>query len=426
MLKRRACRLAGLLAACAAAFAADATDASQLQGKVLLGYQGWFNCPLPGVTGATWSHWSKALPSPDSIAVDLYPDLSEFAPDELCQIPGETIAGKPAYLFSAWSRKTVQRHFEWMRDYGLDGVLVQRFVTDIPGRRNSGDIVVKNIVAAAAATGRVFAVEYDITGADPARLEDILESDWRYLVDDLKITQQSGYLRHNGKPLVSVWGAGFTHVTTTPEITSRVVRWFQTDAPVRYRAAYMGGVPSRWRTANNDAKPDPAWSEVYAHMDVIQPWTVGRYKDEPTAARWKTDMLDPDLAESRRRGQLYMPVIFPGFSWHNLNRQSPENQIPRNGGEFLWGQAYRAKLAGADVLKIAMFDEVNEGTAVFKAAPSRIAAPEPGYWLTLDADGKPLPSDWYLRIAGAITRMFHGQLAPTPKLPPLPAPAARN
>ena len=50
-------------------------------------------------------------------------------------------------------------------------------------------------------------------------------------------------------------------------------------------------------------------------------------------------------------------VIFPGFSWYNLNRGAAQNQIPRNGGAFLWRQAYNARRAGAQILKIAMFDE---------------------------------------------------------------------
>jgi hypothetical protein len=67
-------------------------------------------------------------------------------------------------------------------------------------------------------------------------------------------------------------------------------------------------------------------------------------------------------------------------------------------------------MAGAMVLKIAMFDEVNEGTAIFKAASQRQDAPDQGFWLTLDADGADLPSDWYLRLAGEITRMFQGEI----------------
>ena len=74
-------------------------------------------------------------------------------------------------------------------------------------------------------------------------------------------------------------------------------------------------------------------------------------------------------------------------------------------------------MAGVKVLKIAMFDEVDEGTAILKVVSSRKEAPDQGFWLTLDAYGAELPSDWYLRLAGEITRMFYGELAPDPKVP---------
>jgi hypothetical protein len=152
-------------------------------------------------------------------------------------------------------------------------------------------------------------------------------------------------------------------------------------------------------------------------MDVVQPWNVGRYGTIEAADRWKDSMVAPDVKKAAENKQVYMPVIFPGFSWNNLKRNGRPNQIPRLKGEFLWRQAYNAKVAGATVLKIAMFDEVDEGTAIFKAASKRSQAPDQGYWLTLDADGEDLPGDWYLRLAGEITRMFHGDGAPSPKLP---------
>jgi hypothetical protein len=69
------------------------------------------------------------------------------------------------------------------------------------------------------------------------------------------------------------------------------------------------------------------------------------------------------------------------------------------------------------MLKIAMFDEVNERTAVFKGAARKQDAPAQGFWLTLDADGATLPSDWYLRLAEEITRIFHGETPPRAELP---------
>ena len=103
---------------------------------------------LPQDGSGRWTHWSRGVPTADTLIIDLYPDLSELDPDERCEIPGMTIGGKPAYLFSSRNRKTVSRHFRWMKEYGLDGVLVQRFVERIARERAGGDVVLKNIMAA--------------------------------------------------------------------------------------------------------------------------------------------------------------------------------------------------------------------------------------------------------------------------------------
>src|SRR5580704_7558451 len=143
---------------------AASVDASTLDNKVLLGYQGWFACPQDGTN---WSHWSRGVPSAETLSIDLFPYLRYFDADERCEIPGMTIAGKPAYLFSSRNPKTVSRHFRWMKEYGLDGVLVQRFVGDIRARRAGGDVVLRNVMAAARESGRTFAIEYDISGGNP-------------------------------------------------------------------------------------------------------------------------------------------------------------------------------------------------------------------------------------------------------------------
>ncbi len=99
-------------------FAASTVDPSTLDGKVLIGYQGWFTCPADG--SGRWAHWFRGTPAPDTLSVELYPDVSELDPEERCEIPGMTIGGNPAYLFSPRNPKTVMRYFQWMRQYWLD------------------------------------------------------------------------------------------------------------------------------------------------------------------------------------------------------------------------------------------------------------------------------------------------------------------
>ena len=144
--------LAALLLACGAAFAAAPgdPDPTTLDKKVLLGYQGWFNCAGDGSPQNNWRSWARGAPPPRrSPSTCIRTSPSSIAAD-LCAVPGMTIGGKPAYLFSAWNPKTVAVHFRWMKEYGLDGVLVQRFVSSIAAKRASGDVVLKNILMAAA------------------------------------------------------------------------------------------------------------------------------------------------------------------------------------------------------------------------------------------------------------------------------------
>ena len=54
---------------------------------------------------------------------------------------------------------------------------------------------------------------------------------------------------------------------------------------------------------------------------------------------------------------------------------------------------------GVRTVFVGMFDEVDEGTAMFKVAATRSDAPEEVPLVTLDVDGERLPSDWYLRLA---------------------------
>ena len=59
----------------------------------------------------------------------------------------------------------------------------------------------------------------------------------------------------------------------------------------------------------------------------------------------------------------------------------------------------------------AMFDEVNEGTAIFKCTDN----PPVGESTFLTYEG--LPSDFYLKLVGKASRMMRGELPMTDALP---------
>jgi hypothetical protein len=390
-------------------------DPSALTGKHLFGYQGWFSCPGDG--GANrWVHWFRSnTPSAANATFDLWPDVSELDDDELFATNLSMPGGGTGRLYSAYKAKTVARHFAWMKAAGIDGVFVQRFLVDVKNAstRKIRDQVLNNVRAGAEAHGRVFAIMYDISGATESTLVADLEAEWQHLVVDLKITDSPRYQRHAGKPVLAIWGLGFSDRPGTAVQAKKLLDDLHSGAaPV----AIMGGVPSGWRTLDDDSKTDAAWAPVYRAFDVVSPWSVGRYTNDAGADKFKTDHIVPDLAALKPLNVSYMPVVFPGFSWHNLNGD-PLNQIPRRGGAFYWRQVYNAVQAGSTMLYGAMFDEVDEGTAFFKIAPSHAALPAQGTFVAWDADGATLPSDWYLRLGGAATQTLRGELAPSPQLP---------
>ncbi len=393
-------------------------DFTTLDGKVLFGYQGWFGCP--GDWGGNWRHYAKGTPSPTNLKIDMWPDVRELPNSELCKATNFTIGGKPAYLFSSRNAAVVDMHFKWMRDYGLDGVLIQRFMVDLKYYRSDNGIWLTNILASAKKYGRTVAIEYDLSNASHSTWDADLQADWKYLVDEVKLTSHPNYLHHKGKPLVSVWGMGMASENRRPpeqpEDAIALIDWFHKNEVQKYQASVMGGVPATFRTLTRDARTDSGWLDVYRTFDAVQPWNVGRIRTLDDVNGWWKTRVEEDSKWLTDAGVLYMPSVFPGFSWNNLNEGS-RNEIPRLGGRFIWQQAMVAARAGVGAVKIAMFDEVNEGTAMFKVAPTKEHSPDQGWWLTLDADGEELPSDWYLHLSREITKVIKGGRAPSTEIP---------
>jgi hypothetical protein len=412
--------LALLIGSVLPAWSQDTVDATTLTGKYMCGYQGWFQCPGDG-SGGGWFHWfHNQDPSYPQLKCDLFPDLGEFSPTDLFATNMKYPDGSAVKLYSSYRLNTQLMHFRWMKENNIDGVWIQRFGPKHVGWNDFTNKVLLNCKQAAETYGRVFTVMYDISGANNSTLFNDMTTDWKYLVDTFKVTLSPRYCKHKGKPVVSIWGFGFSDRSITPEVAAQLVKWFQTDAPARYQATVMVGVVSngadQWRTL---AEP---WATTIRSADIISPWFVGSFGDNPGADNFKTNRIIPDIAECQRLGKDYLPVVFPGFSWANMTRNntSPgaQNQIPRKGGYFYWEQVYNAISAGATMLYGAMFDEVDEGTAILKACPKRSLAPA-DWWLTLDADGyNNLPSDWYLRLAGLANRMLKKQI-PLSKTMPL-------
>jgi hypothetical protein len=381
-------------------------DATSLRSKVLCGYQGWFRCP-GDASREGWVHWSRDAQrlTPQTLTFEMWPDVSDFAPAERFATPGFTHPdGRQAHLFSSDNAATVLRHFQWLRDHGIDGAVLQHFLVDLPGgplaqRYPSRLRVLGHVRAAAQKTGRVWALGYDISGMPANRIFDVLTKDWQKQVDD-GITSDPRYLHERGQPVVQVWGFYRNNKATpmTRELADRLIDFFH--APGRYSAYVIGGGDWDWRRI-----PDPSWRRALGRLDAYSPWNVGNYsRDASGVQQAATATWAGDLQGCRRTGQRWLPVVYPGFSWDNLQRKAPgSTAIPRRGGRFLWEQFHELARQKVDTVYVAMFDEVDEGTAIFKVTST---PPTQGHFVGYEG----LPSDWYLRLVGAGGRMLRGEL----------------
>jgi len=381
-------------------------DCTTLKGKVMCGYQGWFAAEGDG-SGRGWVHFGRGKEfKPGNCTIDLWPDVSEMGSDEKYPSPFHFKDGSRAYLFSSYNQKTVQRHFQWMKESNIDGVFLQRFASELrkPDTILHRNVVMANVQSGANLYGRTWAMMYDLSGLQAGEIESILINDWKRLVDTMKIKEDKSYLHHNGKPLVAVWGVGFNDGRKySMDECEKLLRFLKEDKAYGGNAVMLG-VPSYWRSLGRDAVNDEQLHNIIRQADIVSPWTVGRYASPQQAQDHAKNVIKPDIEWAKKNNIEFLPVIFPGFSWQNLMKTKGKNvkldQIPRLKGHFLWSQATAFKEAGAGMIYVAMFDEVDEGTAIFKCTNT----PPVGKSSFLTYEG--LPSDHYLWLTGRIGELL--------------------
>ena len=388
-------------------------SAETIQGKVLAGYQGWFACPDDD-TGPSWIHWFdyNKEPTIKNLTVDFWPDTSQYTKYELCPTKIKSSKGTKMMAYSGYNPLVVNRHFSWMQKYNIDGAAFQRFVSrfDNPKLYKHDLDLLHNVTKAAEKYGRIFYFEYDLNGnSAPEKYVQQIKSDWIKRVDEGTTTSKA-YIHEGGLPVVELWGVGIPGVGTLKEKhIQELIEFFKNPPKNKYRATLAGGLGSYWRTGINDGSPGDEWARIYRSFDIINPWSVGRYGSihVQEAQTYLNEVVIGDLEETTKLGIIYLPVIWPGSSWTNLQRnrgnQYDSNMIPRFCGSFYWQQAANVINAGARQLFIAMFDEVDEGTSIYKMVSSAEDLPKNSQLIPLDIDGCKLNNDYYLRLAGATT-----------------------
>lgn len=394
-------------------------QAQSIINKTICGYQGWFNCYGDGSAVARWFHWSNGtyqsnvgMPAPGNIKFEAFPDISEYSAADLYTTGFTPLGnGNACKLFSSYKPNVIDKHFEWMESYGIEGVALQRFISETFDGvfKANRDSVAARVKRAAEKHQRIFYLMYDISGLNITKFDSI-KTDWQNnMVAKLQLTSSDYYAYQDGKPVVCIWGFGFTDRAGDATQCLAIINWFKAQG-----CYVIGGVPTNWRTCTNDSKA--GFENVYKAFDMISPWSVGRFGTNILADNFKTNYLVPDQNYCTTYGMAYQPVAFPGFAWSNWNGGA-KNEIPRNKGEFMWRQVYNIKQSGINNLYIAMFDEYDEGTSIAKMADSYFTLPTNQYFLSSSADGTYLSSDFYLRLVGKATKVMNGTDSYTATMP---------
>lgn len=388
------------------------------KGLVMAGYQGWFKAEGDPVNKG-WGHYGmKGKFDNKHNTIDIWPDVHEYK--KTYPTAFNHTDGKPAQVFSSVDKSTTALHFKWMKEYGVDGVFMQRFfgVTKrTEEKEKPQDIILKNALELAKKNQRAISVMYDLSGLKPGEDCSSVIADWKMLVDELKLTNQGEkqtYLYHNNKPLVAIWGVGFPDrpYETRKMGINKLIDFLKNDS-VYGGCSVLLGVPTYFRELNKDCLPDPYLHEIIESVDIVLPWMVQRFT--PLVHNMVDHLRDhiiEDIKWTKERGVDYVPVITPGFSWRNLSLNHPKlarytayNAIPRLGGRFYWDQMTTSINAGAEMVYVAMFDEIDEGTAIFKVSNTPPNSDKAHF---IDNDN--MPSDHYLWLTGLGAKMLRNEI----------------
>ena len=381
-----------------------ASPPGDVVGKVTVGYQGWFAAIGDGSPINAWWHWTQnwsQTPSSTNKGIKSWPDVREYTTTYATGWSNLN-NGQQATLYSNWTQQTVDTHFLWMQQNGIDAAALQRFNPN-SSEGPTRDGVTARVRTAAESHGVKFYIMYDV--GNWTNMQSEIKTDWTSKMS--AHTSSSAYARQNGKPVVAIWGFGFddnNHPWSAATCLD-VVNWFKAQG-----CYVIGGVPRGWRQGTDGSRT--GFIDVYHAFNMISPWLIGAVANIGEADNVYNNFMVPDQADCNTYSIDYQPCVLPG----DLQLRQ------RVHGDLMWRMFYNAIRVGCQGIYISMYDEYNEGNQIAKTAENASWIPSGSGFLALDEDGTAVSADYYLRLTGDGGRMLKGQIGltatrPTPYFP---------
>ena len=180
--------------------------------------------------------------------------------------------------------------------------------------RHHKDVVLANAREGANRTGRAYAVMYDLSGL-PAGGWLRFRDDWRMPRDRMHITEDPART-----PRAGPWsrsGASASMTASSPKILARGMS--RPDPVLKADGCtVMLGVATGWREQKRDAMDDPELHAVLQKADIISPWTLVDIAILKASLATRISIGGRTSHWCDEHEMDYLPVVFPGFSWHHL------------------------------------------------------------------------------------------------------------
>ncbi len=379
------------------------SEPGDVVGQITVGYQGWFsaggdNSPMDG----RWWHWTQIWeqkPSPSNTSIVSWPDVSAYEHSYATDYPDLGNGGK-AKVFSSYDDQTADIQFKWMKDNGIHTAALQRFNPNgIEGPIR--DAVTEKVKIYAEKNQVKFYIMNDVTGW--ANMETELKADWTNKMK--QYTQSVAYAKQNGKPVVGIWGFGFSDENHpwTSQVCKGMIDWFKQQG-----CYVMGGVPTNWLKQTSDSRA--GFLETYKTFDMLSPWMVGRIANTIQSDQFASSTNKNDLKFCLDNHIDYQPCVLPG------DLQGGH----RAHGDFMWRQFYNMVRIGVKSIYVSMYDEFNEGNQIVNTAETSADVPAGSGIRALNEDGTACSADYYLRLTNDGGKMLRGEIPLTDKRPTQP------